>query len=72
MLSLPLLGLLSGIIALVATKRYGHKGISGMAATGTVFCSICILIMIVVVMAARVYALDHAAKMREQKTQQSH
>jgi MFS family permease len=55
-LAFPILGFIVGAIALVATKRYGRKGIFGMAVAGTVLCGIYILIVILALVAVSNYA----------------
>jgi tetratricopeptide (TPR) repeat protein len=48
-------GLVFGIIALVATKRYGRKGIFGKALTGTCINGLLVLLMFVIIVWSLVY-----------------
>jgi hypothetical protein len=60
-LLLPVLGFVSGIASLVATKRYGRKGIFGWALAGVLICGLFLSLVVLVVIAVQHHYARHAA-----------
>jgi hypothetical protein len=60
-LALPILGFISGIAALVATKHYGRKGIFGWAIAGTLICGLCLSFVVLIVIVVQHHYAHHTA-----------
>ena len=66
---LIVLGLVFGIVALVATKRHGRRGIFGKAIAGTCICGLLTLLMLISI-PGLMRAMERAKEMQRQRMEQ--